>query len=213
MLHAINMQVNVPERCSLCAGSMAAHVTRKVAQAAFLLCGAALLLLHTAAPLARQPGAIRRRGLQELNEEPHRDLDPPYTACGALTLISLLPVTKAAADKLCACARSDCRRQPAPRASISLHASQAALARAGLPYQEQAWYNLSIPAAPRGAGQALQNVADLLPAVAGGAGASAKRVSAPASPRTLTTQARRMIRARSQGVARRYGRLRRRACC
>jgi hypothetical protein len=66
----------------------------------------------------------------------------------------------------------------APPPSI-LHACRLSrAARVGLPYEQQGWYNHSTPPAPRAAGQALQGVASLLPAIPGGAGAPGQRVSA-----------------------------------
>ncbi len=62
---------------------MAAHMTCKKTWTALLLCAAALLWLRTARVFARLPGQVMRRGLQGADEEPYRDLDPPFTACSA----------------------------------------------------------------------------------------------------------------------------------
>ena len=62
---------------------MAARVTCKDMWTAVLICVATPLFLHAATVPAGQPRQFIRRGLQGTDEEPYRNLDPPFTACSA----------------------------------------------------------------------------------------------------------------------------------
>ena len=65
---------------------------------------------------------------------------------------------------------------------------------AGLPYDQQSWHSLGIPMAPRAVGQALQSIANLLPALVSSEGAPGHQVSVA----LLATQVQHMPGALSQ---------------